>query len=143
VRVRACPLCAWSEQSSQYVVDSIRKRHVISEWRVAGGTRAEGVCVAVLGTTEVADMETGKGQSMSFSAPAIDLGGIRPSRLATAGLLTCSLRSATSAEGRPADDDAEVAVVNMVVQVEAADAEPVGKDTPLEALTRTVFDPLS
>lgn len=83
----------------------------------------------ILGCSEVTRYEAGVPSSMRFGVDGLDVSGIKSSRLATAGLLVCSLREAAGEV--PAEGDREVADVNMVVQVEKRGAE----------LIRTIFDP--
>lgn len=86
------------------MVDSVSARHIIE-----------------LGSTEPADYAAGT-NSFSFKTPSVDVSGIKPSRLANAGLLTASLTS----------DGTEVMDLNMVVQVTKEGDEFV----------RTVYNPL-
>ena len=102
----------------QYVVDSVRRRHII-----------------ILGHTDPKPVTSGVKDTAAFCVAKVDVEGVRPSRLATAGLLTASLINA--AGDSPADGDEEVAQLNMVVQVES-----VKRSDGSEELRRTIFDPL-
>ena len=102
--------------SVQYMVDSVRKRHIIK-----------------LGTVELR-AKAGK-NTFEFSVEKIDISGIRPSRLANVGLLSAILSS---------DSGEEIITINMVVQVtkstDAADEGKAGGDTP--TFVRCVYNPL-
>lgn len=153
---------------AQYVVDSVRRRHVIGEEatgnsRTAMTARAAFarypcnreviwahvvkvvvllVCSAELGKTAPASLAAGD-HTMDFSAASVNVSGLKPSRLATAGILACSLRSKGGGPGAPEEGDVEHAAVNMVVQVETDDGAPAKRTTPADSLIRTVFDPLA
>ena len=98
---------------------------------------AVSVLFADLGSTAASDL--GKGShKMEFEVAGINVSGIKPTRLVTAGLLTCTLKAKSAT-----DEEEEVAAVNMVVQVDTEDGAPASKETPLESLIRSVFDPLA
>lgn len=78
----------------KYMVDSIRKRHII-----------------VLGASKPRDYPSGEA-SFAFGVDSIDVSGIKPSALSNAGLLIASL-SGESSSG----DRVEIIDVNLVVQV--------------------------
>jgi len=80
---------------------------------------------------------------MDFAVASVNVDGMKPSRLATAGLLVCSLRSLAPGADAPGADDIEHTAVNMVVQVETEDGAPAKKSTPAESLLRTIFDPMA
>jgi len=79
-----------------YTVDSIKKRYTV-----------------MLGSTEVADIKAGA-QTIDFSCKSIDTSGIKPSRLANAGVLRAELRRAKVPGTQDADDEI-IAEVNSVV----------------------------
>ena len=80
----------------QYMVDSVRKRHIIK-----------------LGSIEDQDIKIGH-NSCEFHVDSVNVSGIRPSRLANVGLLSATL---TTREGE------EVLTINMVVQVAKTDSD--------------------
>lgn len=73
----------------QYLVDSIRKRHIIH-----------------LGQTDSREFKTGLNE-VDFSVSKIDISGIKPSHLSNCGLLTATFF----------DSERDVVDVNMVVEV--------------------------
>ncbi|GBG33501.1 Hypothetical Protein FCC1311_097242 [Hondaea fermentalgiana] len=80
----------------KYLVDCVTKRNII-----------------VLGRTPPTNY-TGT-NTMEFRTDVVDVSHIKPSQLSNAGLLICSLRSGP--------DEAEIAEVKMVVQVNTQDGE--------------------
>lgn len=105
--------------SFQYMVDSVRKRHIIK-----------------LGSIEDQDIKIGH-NSCEFHVDSVNVSGIRPSRLANVGLLSATL---TTREGE------EVLTINMVVQVAKTDSDAKfgGKTASDEEqrFTRCIFNPL-
>ena len=103
----------------QYMVDSVRKRHIIK-----------------LGSIEDQDIKIGH-NSCEFHVDSVNVSGIRPSRLANVGLLSATL---TTREGE------EVLTINMVVQVAKTDSDAKfgGKTASDEEqrFTRCIFNPL-
>ena len=103
-------MASWSVQ---YMVDSVRKRHIIK-----------------LGTVDQR-VKAGK-NTFEFNADKVDISGIRPSRLANVGLLSAVLLS---------DAGSEIITINMVVQVTKSGADE-GKSGDGPSFTRCVFNPL-
>ena len=82
--------------SFSYTVDSIKKRYTV-----------------LLGSTEPKSIEAGD-QTVDFSCEKIDTTGIKPSRLANAGVLRAELKKAKAGPEK-SDEDEIVANVNAVV----------------------------
>ena len=106
----------------QYMVDSVRKRHII-----------------VLGSLEGQDIKIGS-NSCEFHVDAINVSGIRPSRLANVGLLSATLNT---------KNEEEVLTINMVVQVAKSEDNNNGGggskksgDDDIPNFTRCIFNPL-
>lgn len=113
---------------------------ILVSWATNMPLNSSLVLFADLGSTTPGDLGVGS-HTMKFEVAGINVAGIKPTRLTTAGLLTCTLKAKSSKGGKEPDE--EVAAVNMVVQVETADGAPATKATPLESLIRSVFDPLA
>jgi hypothetical protein len=102
----------------QYMVDSIRKRHIIK-----------------LGALEEQNVTVGH-NSCEFHVDAINVSGIRPSRLANVGLLSATLNT---------KNEEEVLTINMVVQVAKSDDSGGGgkkSSDDKQSFTRCIFNPL-
>ena len=107
----------------QYMVDSVRKRHIIK-----------------LGSIEDQDIKIGH-NSCEFHVDSVNVSGIRPSRLANVGLLSATL---TTRQGK------EVLTINMVVQVAKSEDNNNGGgggskksgDDDIPNFTRCIFNPL-
>ena len=106
----------------QYMVDSVRKRHII-----------------ILGSLEGQDIKIGS-NSCEFHVDTINVSGIRPSRLANVGLLSATLNT---------KNEEEVLTINMVVQVAKSEDNNNGGggskksgDDDIPNFTRCIFNPL-
>ena len=84
--------------------------------------------IIILGRTDCGDVDAGARTPMHFEVDAVDVSGIKRSKLCNAGLLTASLSDAGGAGGARR----ELLDVKMVVQVQKS-----GSD-----LTRMIFNPL-
>ena len=107
---------AGAQWNFAYLVDSVRKRHLVQLGRGGDGEA----------------LVAGAPQTLSFRTGEIDVGHLKPSQLCNAGLLILTLH------GRTAGDleDTELGCIQLVVQ-----AMPAGAGDPSGSFLRSILNP--